>query len=66
MKHNFCTQNLSDTVMWPEMQQLPCPVQLLVISELQQTEKMCEKGVKPFELNIDKKTGESFCDCVFF
>ena len=27
---------------------------------------MCEKGVKPFELNIDKKTGESFCDCVFF
>ncbi len=27
---------------------------------------MCEKSVKSFELNIDKKTGESFCDCVFF
>ncbi len=27
---------------------------------------MCEKGVKSFELNIDKKTDEFFCDCVFF
>jgi len=52
--------------MWPEMQQLPCSVQLLVVLKLQQAEKMCEKGVKPFKLNIDKKTGEFFCDCVFF
>ena len=52
--------------MWPEMQQLPCSVQLLVVSELQQAEKMCEKGVKSFKLNIDEKTGEFFCDCVFF
>ena len=48
------------------MWQLPCPVQLLVVLKLQQAEKMCEKGVKPFELNIDEKTGEFFCDCVFF
>ncbi len=27
---------------------------------------MYEKGVKPFELNIDEKTDEFFCDCVFF
>jgi len=66
MKHNFCTQTLSDIVMWPEMWQLPCSVQLLVILKLQQAEKMCEKNVKSFELNIDEKTGEFFCDCVFF
>ncbi len=48
------------------MRQLPCPVQLLVVLKLQQTEKMCEKSVKPFQLNIDEKTGEFFCDCVFF
>ena len=58
-KHNFRTQNLPDTVMWPGMRQLPCPVQLLVVLELQQAEKMCEKGVKSFKLNIDEKTGES-------
>jgi len=66
VKHNFCTQNLFDTVMWPEMQQLPCSVQLLVVLKLQQAEKMCEKNVKSFKLNIDKKTDEFFCDCVFF
>ncbi len=52
--------------MWSEMQQLPCSVQLLVVLKLQQAEKMCEKNVKSFKLNIDKKTGEFFCDCVFF
>ncbi len=52
--------------MWPEMQQLPCPVQLLVVLKLQQAEKMCEKDVKSFKLNIDEKTGEFFCNCVFF
>ncbi len=65
-EHNFRTQNLPDTVMWPGMRQLPCPVQLLVVLELRQAEKMCEKGVEPFELNIDEETGESSCDCVFF
>ncbi len=52
--------------MWPEMQQLPCSVQLLVILKLQQAEKMFEKNVKSFKLNIDEKTDEFFCDCVFF
>jgi len=65
-KHNFCTQNLFNTVMWPEMWQLPCSVQLLMVSELWQAEKMCEKSVKSFKLNIDEKTGKSFCDYVFF
>ncbi len=52
--------------MWPEMWQLPCSVQLLVVLKLQHTEKMCEKSVKSFELNINEKTGEFFYDCVFF
>ena len=52
--------------MWPGMRQLPCPVQLLVVLELRQAEKMCEEGVEPFELDIDEETGESSCDCVFF
>ena len=52
----------ADSVLYPGLQELPGPIQLLILREREEGELLVQEGEDPREFEV----GEVSCDCLFF